>query len=158
MNNTTLAEERIAMIKEALSSYLIFRKERQDLEIECKKLMEDMHSPATRSNYSKFLEIKQEFNKAKNKLIKANEDENLAWENIPTQSKKEIQAIIEFGDVIPIRDFQKWVKTGCVIDNDGEGYFHDGKTITDKSVWDIEWNNITKDFITQYPFVIWYNK
>lgn len=159
-NKTTLAEERIAMIKEALASYLMFREERQDLEIECKKLMEDMHSPATRSNYSRFLEIKQEFNKAKNKLIKANEDENLAWENIPTQSKKEIQALLTFGDVIPIREFQKCVKGGFFIEYDGSGRLHDGKVETDKSVWDydIDWNKITKEFMTKYPFVIWYNK
>jgi len=159
-NKTTLAEERIAMIKEALTSYLIFRKERQDLENECKKLMEDMHSPATRSDYSRFLEIKREFNKIKNQLIKANEDENLAWENIPTQSKKEIKAIIDFGEVIPIREFQKCVKGGGFIEDDGCGYLHDGKTETDLSVWDysIDWSNITKDFMTKYPFVLWYNK
>ena len=156
----TVAEERLTLINEALKTYTLFKWDRKDLETKCEQLMADMHSPETRADFSKFLEVKQEFNKTKNKLIKANEDENLAWENIPSQSKKEIKAILTSGDVVSTRDFQKWVKTGCVIDNDGEGYFHDGKTITDKSVWDmdIEWNNITKDFITQYPFVIWYNK
>ena len=157
-NKTTLAEERIAMIKEALTSYFVFRAQRQELENECKQLMEDMHSPATRSDYSRFLEIKREFNKIKNQLIKANEEENLAWENIPTQSKKEIKAIIGFGDVIPVREFQKCVKSGSFIDYDGFGYLHDGKIETELSVWDIDWTTLTKDFMTKYPFVLWYNK
>ena len=156
----TKAEERLALINEALKAYTLFKKDREELETTCLRLMEEMHSPEARADMSRFLEIKREFNKVKNQLIKANEDENLAWENIPTQAKKEVQAVTDIGDVFTTREFQRYVKEGCFIDYDGDGVFHDGKTATDLSVWDfeIDWKNITKEFIAQYPFVIWYNR
>lgn len=156
----TKAEERLALINEALKAYTLFKKDREELEQICVRLMDEMHSPEARADMSRFLEIKREFNKVKNQLIKSNEDENLAWENIPTQSKKEVQAVTPIGDVMTTREFQKYVKEGCFIEYDGDGVFHDGKTATDLSVWDyeVDWKNITKEFIAQYPFVIWYNR
>lgn len=156
----TKAEERLALINEALKAYTLFKNDREELEQTCLRLMEEMHSPEARADMSRFLEIKREFNKVKNQLIKANEDENLAWENIPTQAKKEVQAVTPIGAVFTTREFQRYVKEGCFIDYDGDGVFHDGKTATDLSVWnfEIDWKNITKEFIAQYPFVIWYNR
>lgn len=61
----------------------------------------------------------------------------------------------EFADVFTLNEFIEMLDEGYIIDYDGIGYFHDGETETNISVWD---NTLTWDDVKNFPYVCWYNK
>ena len=72
-----------------------------------------------------------------------------------TTPRKKIQARCQ-GSVYTLREFAKLIAGGYIIEDDGLGYFHDGKRETNIDVFSSRVS--FAEACKKYPYVCWYNK
>lgn len=68
--------------------------------------------------------------------------------------RREMDANNDHGRVMTTFAFIREIMDGCIIEYDGNGYFHDGQEKTNISVW----KNMCLEDLRKYPYVIWYNR
>lgn len=66
------------------------------------------------------------------------------------------EPIPDYGDVMTVEDFEAAVKSVCFTDDDGHGYYSDGKTMTKVYV---DCAHIYRNGVQPgYTHVVWFNK
>lgn len=68
---------------------------------------------------------------------------------------EQVKQEIGFGSVYTLEEFEEMLDANAINQNDGIGYFHNGETETDISVFD---DSLTYDDVKDFPYVCWYNK
>jgi hypothetical protein len=65
----------------------------------------------------------------------------------------------DFGDLVSIQEFVEWCNGGYVTDNDGSGYYSDGRIYwhEEEAIPSNIRNNIISNDI-RHRYVIWFNK
>lgn len=111
----------------------------------CKNAMCD----ADRSN------LKLAMNRIVDELIECSDELSSILANMKIMTMDEIKDSMEFGDLYTTEEFREMVTEGSIIDDDGCGYFHDGRRETKIDVFSFDWFSNKE---CEYPYVCWYNK
>ena len=110
----------------------------------CKNNMCD----ADRSN------LKLTMNKIVDNIIECSDELSGILGTMKIMTMDEIKDSMKYGDLYTVEEFREMVTEGYIIDDDGSGYFHDGKRETSVDVFSFDWFS---DKECEYPYVCWYN-